>query len=684
MPPAGASQLAIGSIVDGKYAIESRLGEGGMGIVYLARDIHLETPVVLKGIRPELAQNKEFRARILAEGRAMAKIDHENVVRLNSVVVRPDELFLVMQYVDGESLEQTIAKYAARGSFMPVGEVIRLLDQVLAGVGAAHAEGMIHRDIKPANILIRRKDSKVRVTDFGIAKAEDETLAGQGLTRTYGLVGSVLYMSPEQIRGQRDLDRRVDIYSLGIMLFEMLAGWVPFEGTTTYTTMHMHVGEPIPSIALVRPDVPDYLRLVIEKACAKSPDFRFGSAEEMAAALSSPTSQVQRPAAPNSMPISSVYRGGPANAQAPMLDVPAAPIPEVPQKAESTTDGAMETYLASGPSFVSLLRAREDRSRVCPTPYIKWGDYREPNLVGTVVDGRYRIESLRSDSRLGRVYLARDDRMNAPVVIVRIRDEMASNSDFKNRVLPEARAIRAIEHKNVVRLVRIMGTDRSAFFVWVFVEGVFLSDTIRDYAKQICQIPLAPAYRIFSQILAGVHAAHEAGIVHGSIDPTSVLVRASDTLTKVANFGIERAIDDIFGNRAEYALGEAHEHMFYMAPERLVCHQNLDCRADIYSLGVLLFVMLTGTSPFPSETLFKSEDSADWRIPSLTLLRPDAPAHIQSVIEIACARDRASRFGSVPEMAGALLGDIDVSLDELDHPTTSEPPAPSASAHSNG
>ena len=308
--------------------------------MYLARDIYLETLVAIKGIRPDLARNNEFRARILAEGKAMAEIDHENVVRLNSVVVQPDELFLVMQYVDGESLDKTIARYATQQAFMPVDHVLRIFGQILAGVGAAHANGMIHRDIKPANILVSRVDSRVKVTDFGIAKAEDEAHAGKGLTRTDGLIGSVLYMSPERIQGERNLDRRVDIYALGIMLFEMLAGRVPFDGPTVYATMNMHVRDPIPSITFIRSDVPDYVRSVIEKACAKSRDLRFGSAVDMATALRAPGS-VARSADPEPLPVTPEFPVGANVAPDPFVGVPGAGVVHVPRRAISPTEIAM-------------------------------------------------------------------------------------------------------------------------------------------------------------------------------------------------------------------------------------------------------------------------------------------------------------------------------------------------------
>lgn len=279
----GPGALTFGFVVDGKYTIDSILGEGGMGIVYLATDIHTNVPVVVKAIRSQYAHRQEFRDRILAEGRALARIDHQNVVRLNAVVVEPDGLFLVMQFIDGESLDKTIERYVEQQTPMPVDLVLKIFHQVLDGVGAAHAEGVIHRDLKPANILIRRRDAVAKVTDFGIAKAEEDIQAGRGQTK--GIIGSLLYMAPEQIKGQRDLDYRVDIYGLGMLLYEMLVGRVPFDAPSEFEIMKLHLEAEIPFISRMRPDVPPYVDAVIHKACAKRREDRFASTAEMAAAL---------------------------------------------------------------------------------------------------------------------------------------------------------------------------------------------------------------------------------------------------------------------------------------------------------------------------------------------------------------------------------------------------------------
>jgi len=272
-----------GRIVDGKYTIVRVLGEGGMGVVYLARELLTDSNVVLKAVRPELAHRRNIRERTLAEGRALARIDHPNVVQLKSVVATDDELWLVMQYVEGETLEDTIGRYAETQRPMPLDEGLDIFRQILAGVEAAHSEGVIHRDLKPANILLRAKDGVVKVTDFGIAKPEAEARAGRGDTK--GVIGTVNYMSPEQIQGQRDLDRRVDIYSLGLVLYEMLASQVPFDGDSVYETQRRHVEEPLPPLSLRRPDAPPVLDAILQRACAKGREDRFPSCQAFLEAL---------------------------------------------------------------------------------------------------------------------------------------------------------------------------------------------------------------------------------------------------------------------------------------------------------------------------------------------------------------------------------------------------------------
>ena len=287
-PPAGAEKafkaakhLPAGALVDKKYAILRVLGEGGMGVVYLARDIHTGLDVVVKAVRSELAHRDDVRARTLAEGRALAQIDHPNVVHLRAVAVEGTNLYLVMQYIDGESLDKIIQRHHDRGEKMPIAEALGLFRQIAAGVEAAHEAGVVHRDLKPANVLLRSKDRVAKVTDFGIALMPNDSERHN----TRGILGSLWYMSPEQVTGRRDLDQRVDIYALGILLYQMLVGSVPFDAKSDYEIMKLHAEGPMPLVAASRADAPPAIDELVQRACAKDRDQRFARCEDLIAAV---------------------------------------------------------------------------------------------------------------------------------------------------------------------------------------------------------------------------------------------------------------------------------------------------------------------------------------------------------------------------------------------------------------
>jgi serine/threonine-protein kinase len=281
--PSYPSHLPPGAVIDKKYAVERVLGGGGMGVVYLAKDILTETHVVLKAIRSAYAHRADYRDRILKEGRALARIDHPNVVRMNAIAVEDDALYLVMQFIEGESLDAIIDRHVAEKRLIPAPEALRIFRQIVEGVAAVHREGIIHRDLKPANVLVRARDGAIKVTDFGIAKEEEEAKQGRGKTR--GVIGSLPYMAPEQcVRGAR-IDKRVDIYALGILLFELLTGRVPFDADAELEVMRMHTQDELPSVSALRKDLPQEIDAVLRKASAKKPDERFSSCEELLAAL---------------------------------------------------------------------------------------------------------------------------------------------------------------------------------------------------------------------------------------------------------------------------------------------------------------------------------------------------------------------------------------------------------------
>jgi len=269
-----------GEIIADKYAIVKVIGEGGMGIVYEATHLRLRRRVALKMLFPHTTSPHTV-ARFEREARAAAQLRDRHVARVLDVDTTPDGLpYLVMEFLEGHDLE---AELTARGP-LPVEEAVGYVVQVCAAMTEAHAAGIVHRDLKPSNLFLcsEKQEWIVKVLDFGISKMSDEGEAK--LTHTQSSVGTPLYMSPEQVRSARDVDSRTDIWSLGVILYELLAGRTPFEGSTTAAAASI-VADPTPPLIEFRQDVPNNLQDAIYRALAKDPAERFPTVTELAQAL---------------------------------------------------------------------------------------------------------------------------------------------------------------------------------------------------------------------------------------------------------------------------------------------------------------------------------------------------------------------------------------------------------------
>jgi eukaryotic-like serine/threonine-protein kinase len=260
----------------GQYRILSVLGEGGMATVYRARQDSVNRDVAIKVIESKLARNPEFLKRFRREAETVAALDHPHIVKVFDYGQSGDLVYLVMQLLAGGSLADLLRKGP-----MPLNLASRLFDQIADALDYAHEQGVIHRDLKPGNVLLDSRNNG-HLTDFGIAKL----LVGENtaLTQTGMVMGTPAYMSPEQWQG-KSLDAHSDIYTLGIILFEMLTGRVPFQADTPFAMMHMHIYETPPPVRTLRSDTPDAVGMVVEKALAKKPEDRFSSAGEMAEAF---------------------------------------------------------------------------------------------------------------------------------------------------------------------------------------------------------------------------------------------------------------------------------------------------------------------------------------------------------------------------------------------------------------
>ena len=260
------------------YELDAEIGRGGMSIVYRARDLRLNRPVAIKVLPPELAHDPAIRARFTREAQTSAQLSHAHIVPIYDVGERDGIAYLVMALITGGNL----GMHLTREPRQPADEVRRILAEIADALAYAHLRGVIHRDIKPDNILLDRQTGRAMVTDFGIAWAME---AGARLTATGIAVGTPTYMSPEQAMGERALDGRSDIYSTGILGYQMLTGRVPFEAGNAMALLLKHVTERPRPITELRPDAPRALRETIERAMTKAPEDRWPTATAFREAL---------------------------------------------------------------------------------------------------------------------------------------------------------------------------------------------------------------------------------------------------------------------------------------------------------------------------------------------------------------------------------------------------------------
>jgi serine/threonine-protein kinase len=272
----------------GHYEIVEVIGRGGMGIVLKGFDPQLNRYVAIKVLAPHLAASGAARQRFDREAKAAAAIVHEHVIAIHSISVESSPPYLVMPLIAGESLQQRIDRTGP----LEIKEILRIGAQVAEGLAAAHAHGLVHRDIKPANILLENGVERVKITDFGLARAIDDAT----VTHSGFLAGTPQYMAPEQARGEM-IDRRCDLFSLGSVLYAMCAGHSPFRAETTMAVLRRLCEDNPTPLRQVNPDVPDWLAEIIEKLHAKDPAERFQSASEVAELLSQHLAHCQQPLA---------------------------------------------------------------------------------------------------------------------------------------------------------------------------------------------------------------------------------------------------------------------------------------------------------------------------------------------------------------------------------------------------
>src|SRR4051812_33296631 len=265
------SSQMIGTKLSSRYRLEAKLGSGGMSTVYLARDETLDRPVAVKVMHREMSEQADQLERFRQEARAVAKISHPNVVSVIDAGEDGGHPYIVFEYVEGETLKQRIARIGA----LDVQESIAYAIEIARGLSIAHSRNLVHRDIKPQNVLID-DEGRAKLTDFGISRQLEQ----DGMTATGRVLGTTDYVAPEQAMGHA-ADPRSDIYSLGVVLYEMLIGQVPFHADSQVGVAMKHVNEDLPDVQRRRPEVSAAAALVVERSTAKEPGERYQQVGEM-------------------------------------------------------------------------------------------------------------------------------------------------------------------------------------------------------------------------------------------------------------------------------------------------------------------------------------------------------------------------------------------------------------------
>jgi len=323
----------------GKYRLIERLGRGGMADVYRAFQPSLERDVAIKVMHSYLAEDEAFIGRFRREAKAVADLHHPHIVQVFDFDVQDDVYYMVMEYIDGETLKKRLERLNAEGRPMPLEEVVRTFSALCDALDYAHEAGRIHRDLKPANIMF--EDDRLVLTDFGLATI----VGGSRYTLSGTVIGTPVYMSPEQGKGQSG-DERSDIYSLGVVLYEMVTGRVPYDADTPLAIILKHVNEPLPMPRLLLPNLPPIVERVILKSMAKDPEDRYQSAGSLAEALQAAFEGRERPAEAPTPPVA------PISAEVP-----------IPMAVPVAATGPSTTAAVPEPAAVKEKRHRRGRER---------------------------------------------------------------------------------------------------------------------------------------------------------------------------------------------------------------------------------------------------------------------------------------------------------------------------------
>ncbi|MBV9122836.1 MAG: protein kinase [Planctomycetes bacterium] len=550
----------------GSYRILSVLGAGGMGVVFRAEDLLLQRQVALKVMLPALAAQPVNHQRFLREARAAAALDHDHIVHIYHVGEDRGVPYLAMQFLRGESLEDRLK----REGKLPVADVLRIGRETAEGLAAAHDLGLIHRDIKPANIWLESGRGRVKILDFGLVREA----AGKGKISQSGMIlGTPGFMAPEQARG-KVVDHRCDLFSLGCLLYRMCTGQLPFQGKDRLTTLLALVSSDPKPVREANPEVPAELAALIQKLMAKDPTQRPASAYQVVQALEA----IEKRSLPTPGPIAEEARPAPEG------------ILGLSEDWEPSLEGEPEE-----PGVTQLPPAPPEEQAAVVTPVAHLTSDSLEMLAGQTL-GSYELGSVLGTGFYGAVFRTQDLKKGRIIALKVFSPEFPQNDTETQRFIAALKPVLPLRHPN---LVRVFGAGKTRCYCWIareFVEGESLASVIQNLAGSGKKIDWRQAFRVALHMSRALEFLSQNHLVHGNLTPANVLWQRSDQVAKLANLGVSQALEGSLLQKTKQAKKRRAELPF-LAPERIEGAGPNEV-SDLYSLGVLIYALLTGRLPF--------------------------------------------------------------------------------------
>jgi len=627
----------------GKYFLVRKLAEGGMAEIFLAKLVGaegFERDVVIKRMRDALTHDTNFVNMFLDEARLAVRLVHPNVIQIHELGLEAGCYFICMEYLPGEDFSTVVRTAHQKRQYVPYHLVARVIADAANGLHFAHEFtdssgrnlGIVHRDISPSNVYLTYQ-GQVKVLDFGIAKANSRvTNTAAGTVK-----GKYVYMAPEQARGEA-VDRRADVFSLGVSLYEALTFTRPFDRENDLAILKAILSGDFPSPRKLRRDVPEELEQIVLKAMSPDPDERFQTAGEMAAALEEL--------------IVGRTTGGAGGGQVGAY-----------LRALFGEDRVMERSRI--PSLKELTASADEPNGLTPQMATQPGDPPSPNSqvtesLASAMYGKYRLVGEISTGGMAELFLGLQAGMESFVKVValkRILPQMAASEEVVQMFLEEARLAARLDHPNIVRIYDLGAADGQYFISMEYLPGEDLSRIISFSRRD--KKPVSPelAATVVAAAAEGLHYAHQLtdeqgkllGLVHRDVNPSNIIVTYHGQ-TKLVDFGIAKATVKAGGTQKGMIKGKPG----YVAPEQAT-GSPADARSDVFCLGIVLWELLALKKLFMRETeagtlMSILNDPA----PLLREQRQDVDLVLEQIVQRALAKDPSIRYQSAGELHDAL------------------------------